>query len=66
MSPALIDYTGEVDLRTVCPTGYDAISEIQHYHNFGQNALAALISWVGIVNWYHRSNVVHECVRSEA
>ena len=62
MSPALIDYTGEVDLRTICPKGYDSISEVQHYHNFGQNALAALISWIGIVNWYHRSNVIYECV----
>ena len=44
MSPALIDYTGEIDTRTVCPQGYNAISEVQHYHNFGQSALAALIS----------------------
>ena len=64
MSPALIDYTGEIDTRKICPVGYDAISEVQHYHNFGQSSLAALISWVGIVNWYHRSNVIYQCVRS--
>jgi hypothetical protein len=64
MSPALVDYTGEVDLTTICPAGYDDFSEVTHYFQFGHNALAALISWLAIVNWYQASHAVHTCERA--
>jgi hypothetical protein len=66
MSPALVDYTGEVDLRTICPEGYDDFSEVQHSFGFGHSALAALISWLAIVNWYHRSYVIYTCEQRPA
>lgn len=60
MSPALIDYTGSVDARTICPDGF---SEVSHYHTPVQQARAALVSWLLIVNWFHRSNVDWTCIR---
>ena len=65
MSPALVDYTGEVDTSRICPPHYDlGPSTVEHYHHYGQSALAALISWIGIVNWYHRSDVVYQCAQT--
>jgi hypothetical protein len=52
--PALIDYTGPVDLRKQAPGGF---REVSHYHTFGQNAGAAFISWLIFVNAYHESTV---------
>lgn len=52
--PALLDYTGPVDLRKECPGGFQ---EVSHYHTFGQNAGAAFISWLVLVNAYHESTV---------
>ena len=59
MLPALVDYTGEVDARTVCPRGFVQVS---HYHSFWQNAVAALISWGGVLNWWHPSYVEWQCI----
>jgi hypothetical protein len=66
MSPALVDYTGEVDTRKICPDGKGGIAEVHHYHNYGQNSLAALISWAAIGNWFHQSNVIYKCVAPPA
>jgi hypothetical protein len=52
--PALLDYTGPVDLRKQAPGGF---REVSHYHTFGQNAGAAFISWLVLVNAYHESTV---------
>ncbi len=61
MLPALVDYTGEVDARKVCPDGF---VEVSHYHAFWQNFVAALISWGGLLNWWHPSYVDWQCVRA--
>ncbi len=60
MSPALIDYTGEVQTSSVCPDGF---SQVSHYHTFGQNAGAAFISWLIVFNVYHQSNVDWTCLK---
>lgn len=59
ISPALIDYTGKVKTTDVCPHGF---AEVSHYHTFGQNAGAAFISWLAVVNAYHQSNVDWKCL----
>jgi hypothetical protein len=61
MSPALIDYTGVVQTRSVCPDGF---TQVEHFHRFDQSALAALLSWLLIVNAYHQSDVRWTCVRA--
>jgi len=58
MSPPLIDYTGPQNVADTCPQG---IAELTHYQPFGLNAQAALISWIGIVNWYQRTSVFYTC-----
>lgn len=60
MSPALIDYTGEVQTSDVCPDGFSSVTQ---YHTFGQNSGAAFLSWLIIFNVYHKSNVDWECVK---
>lgn len=57
MFPALVDYTGPVDVKKVCPNDF---AEISHAHSFGQNAGAAFLSWLVFVNVYHESNVTFE------
>jgi hypothetical protein len=47
MSPALIDYTGPVQVSELCPHGF---ADVTHLHRFWQNATAAGISWVGMLN----------------
>lgn len=63
MFPALIDYSGEKSVAEYCPNG---VYEITHYHEFAQNALAALISWLIVVNVWHQSNVEWRCVKEPA
>jgi hypothetical protein len=60
MFPALIDYSGERSVPKHCPHG---VYEVQHYHDFGQNTVAALISWLVLVNVWHQSNVDWLCVK---
>ena len=54
MFPALVDYTGAVNVTEKCPEGF---TEITHYHTFGENAGAAFLSWLVLVNAYHESTV---------
>jgi hypothetical protein len=54
MFPALVDYTGAIDVKEKCPEGF---SEITHYHTFGENAGAAFLSWLVFLNVYHESTV---------
>ncbi len=54
MFPCPGDYTGPVDIEDVCPNGF---SEVSHYHTFGQNAGAAFLSWLTLINVYHESTV---------
>lgn len=60
MFPALIDYTGERSVPGHCPNG---VYEVSHYHDFGQNTVAALISWLVLVNVWHQSNVEWSCLK---
>lgn len=60
MSPALIDYTGAVETRTMCPDGF---REVSHSHGVDQHLLAGLISWLVVVNLVHPSTVTWTCVR---
>ena len=60
--PAWIDYTGPVSIPENCPAG---VYEVSHHHGFGWNALAAFISWVIVVNAYHRSEVNLLCVKPQ-
>jgi len=60
MSPALIDYTGPVNVTEACPDGFYKVS---HHHNFGQSVMAGVISWLIIVNAYHESKVEFTCLR---
>lgn len=53
MFPALVDYTGPVDVDRACPD----FREVTHYHTFGDNAGAAFLSWLCLVNVYHPSIV---------
>jgi hypothetical protein len=50
MFPALVDYTGPVKVPS-------RFAEVSHYHTFGQNAGAAFLSWLVLVNAYHESMV---------
>jgi hypothetical protein len=59
ISPALIDYTGEVSVSSMCPKGFARVS---HYHTFGQSAGAGFLSWLVMVNAYHPSTVDWDCV----
>jgi hypothetical protein len=59
MSPALIDYTGAVNLHEICPYGF---SKVSHHHKFWHSALAAVISWAIVVNAYHLSEVEITCL----
>jgi hypothetical protein len=52
--PCFVDYTGPVDLRKYAPNGFQ---QIDQHQTFGQNALAAFISWLILVNPYHPSTV---------
>jgi len=52
--PCFVDYTGPVDLRGYAPNGFQ---QIDQHQTFGQNALAAFISWLILVNPYHPSTV---------
>jgi len=49
-----VDYTGAVNVTEKCPEGF---TEITHYHTFGENAGAAFLSWLVLVNAYHESTV---------
>lgn len=60
MSPALIDYTGPVNVTEVCPDGFYKVS---HHHNFEQSVMAGFISWLIIVNAHHQSEVEFTCLR---
>lgn len=60
--PALVDYTGEVNTRAVCPYGF---TEVEHYHAFWQSTVAAVISWFGALNFWHPSWEVWTCVTPE-
>lgn len=59
ISPALVDWTGPVDTTAVCPDGF---AEVSHRHELWQSVVAALISWGGIVNWWHPSYVEWKCL----
>jgi hypothetical protein len=59
ISPALIDYTGPVDARKVCPNGF---SSVEHYRRFWQNAAAAGLSYLVLVNAWHPSMVRWTCL----
>ena len=61
MFPALVDYTGEVDTRTICPDGF---VEVSHYHTFWQHTVAAVISWAGVLNWWHSSYIEWQCIKT--
>lgn len=54
MFPALVDYTGPVDVASECPNGF---TEISHHHEFEHNTLAAFLSWLVLLNVYHKSTV---------
>ena len=58
MFPAYVDYTGPVDVDEVCPQGF---SEVSHYQKFGSNTLAAMISWLTLINVYHPSTIEFTC-----
>ena len=60
MSPALIDYTGPLNLAATCPYGF---SEVSHHHAFWQSFVAGAISWVVIINAYHMSDVEVTCLQ---
>jgi hypothetical protein len=60
MFPALVDYSGEQSVPKLCPHG---VYEVKHYHDFGQNTVAALISWLILVNAWHQSHVEWRCVK---
>ncbi len=62
MFPALADYTGEVDTRTICPDGF---VEVSHYHTFWQQTVAAVISWAGVLNWWHASYIEWQCIKTD-
>jgi hypothetical protein len=61
MSPALIDYTGPMNVAQICPDGFYKVS---HHHSFGESVMAGCISWVIILNAYHESKVEFTCLRS--
>jgi hypothetical protein len=63
MFPALIDYTGVRSVPRHCEHG---VYQVQHYSDFGQNTLAALISWLVLINAWHPSNVDWLCVEEPA
>lgn len=63
MLPCPVDYTGPMDIQDVCPNGF---SEISHYHTFGQNAGAAFLSWLVLVNAFHQSTVEYQHAVSTA
>jgi hypothetical protein len=63
MSPALIDYTGEIKASDVCPEGFSSVTQ---YHSFGQNAGAGFLSWIAIFNVNHKSTVEWECLKPPA
>ena len=60
ISPPLFDYSGEVYIAQVCPPDYEIV-ETTHESTFGQNSLAAAISWFVIVDAYSPSRSVHVC-----
>lgn len=63
ISPALVNYTGAVSADEMCPDGFASVS---HHSNFGQNALAAVLSWLVIFNVYQPSTVEWTCLRPQA
>jgi len=63
VSPALIDYSGTRNIPEVCPHG---IAEVSHQHTFGQNAGAAVLSWLLVLNWRHTSDELWVCAEPEA
>ena len=54
MFPALIDYTGPIEVQRACPHGF---CEISQSHDFGEHTRAAFISWPLVVNWHHSSTI---------
>ena len=58
MLPAWVDYTGPVRVESVCPHGF---SEVSHGFRFWQQATAAGISWIAVLNWWHPSTVTWTC-----
>lgn len=54
MLPCFVDWTGPVDLSQKCPGGF---YKVEHYHTFGQNTVAAFVSWLIILNPYHSATV---------
>jgi len=63
MFPALVDYTGEQKVASICPNG---VYQVTHYTRFWHNAAAAFISWLVILNAYHPSEVEWTCARAPA
>lgn len=63
ISPALFHYTGDAYTTDFCPDGFVSVT---HNQTYGQNTIAALISWVVAVNAYQTSKVHYTCISKPA
>lgn len=58
--PCFVDWTGPVDVSENWPQG---LYKVEQYHTFGQNAAAAFVSWLILLNPYHTATVEISRVR---